>query len=434
MESYMVRRSSIYVTLFVGYFLYYLNRKSFSFLMPYVIEEEGMHRSELGAITSSVSLAYTISKFISGILSDKISARVMFSSGLFLTSVLVLQFTGFRSLQMFMVLWFLNGMAQGGGWPSCSKVLKQWFLPSELGLWWSVLSTSANLAGVVGPICLSFIARDYGWRTAMYIGGVLGIGMSCVSFLMIKNSPAEAGLEPLASSEPTKATSSNKDDASPSGDSATTRDVISSPFLWVISVLFFLTALIAYGIMDWGQLYLIQEIGFENAVGSAFTSSYSIGAIVGSIVAGFVTDRLVARASKNSKSSPRFPWFMFMEAVNLMSIHIFRSLVTIETNKVLILTIGFLFGVAQYGAFSVYGVVAIENAPVHLSGTSHAFAAMACNVGVLMAGYPLTYIAERFDWSVVLMCLEAMSLTSLMILVAARKVEARIGKPSIKVE
>ncbi|XP_022086900.1 glucose-6-phosphate exchanger SLC37A4-like [Acanthaster planci] len=437
MESYTLRRAFIYATLFVGYFLYYLNRKSFSFLMPYVIEEDRMHRSDLGAITSSISLAYTISKFVSGVLSDKVSARVLFSSGLFLASLLVLQFTGFQSLQMLMVLWFLNGIAQGGGWPACSKILKQWFLPSELGLWWSVLSTSANLAGVVGPVCLSVVAKDYGWRTAMYIGGVLGIAMAGASLLLIKNSPSEAGLEPRTAAEATNAPASSKNassDASPSQSSATTRDVIGSPFLWVVSVLFFLTALIAYGVMDWGQLYLIQEVGFENAVGSAFTSSYSIGAIVGSVLAGFVTDRLVARASKNCKTCPRFPWFMFMEGINLMSIHIFRSLVTIDTNEVFILAIGFLFGLAQYGAFSVYGVVAIENAPVHLSGTSHAFAAMACNVGVLMAGYPLTYIAERFDWSVVLMCLEAMSLTSLLLLVAARKVEARIGKPPLKVE
>ena len=49
--------------------------------------------------------------------------------------------------------------------------------------------------------------------------------------------------------------------------SATTRDIIASPFLWIVSILFLLNAHISYGIMDWGQLFLIQEVGFDNTVG-----------------------------------------------------------------------------------------------------------------------------------------------------------------------
>ena len=78
-----------------------------------------------GAITSSISLAYTISKFASGILSDKLSARVMFSTGLMIASLLVLQFTSFNTMNAFMIIMFLNGLAQGGGWPGCSKILKK---------------------------------------------------------------------------------------------------------------------------------------------------------------------------------------------------------------------------------------------------------------------------------------------------------------------
>ncbi|XP_033646641.1 glucose-6-phosphate exchanger SLC37A4-like [Asterias rubens] len=430
MASYMVWRSSIYSTLFVGYFLYYLNRKSFSFLMPYVIEEEGMNKSELGAITSSISLAYTISKFASGILSDKLSARVMFSTGLMIASLLVLQFTSFNTMNAFMIIMFLNGLAQGGGWPGCSKILKKWFLPSELGLWWSVLSTSANLAGVLGPICLAVVAKDYGWRGAMNAGAILGIVWAVVSFLMIKNSPEDVGLQTLTD----KDSQNNKVGPAKVQSSATTRDIIASPFLWIVSILFLLNAHISYGIMDWGQLFLIQEVGFDNTVGSAFMSSYSIGAIVGSIASGYVTDKLIARASKQSKGSPRFIWFLIMEAVNLLFIHMFRTEVNLETSQVFLLLISFVMGVCQYSCFSVYGVVAIENAPAHLSGTSHAFAGMACNVGVLLAGFPLTYLAEMYNWGVVLMYLEIMSLASVFLLIVTRNADARIGKSAKKLE
>lgn len=40
---------------------------------------------------------------------------------------------------------------------------------------------------------------------------------------------------------------------------------------------------------------------------------------------------------------------------------------------------GFLLGVGIYGPMALYGVIATEAAPAHLSGTSHAIVAMASN-------------------------------------------------------
>ena len=40
---------------------------------------------------------------------------------------------------------------------------------------------------------------------------------------------------------------------------------------------------------------------------------------------------------------------------------------------------GFVFGFGIYGPIAVYGVMAIESAPSHLSGTSHATVALAAN-------------------------------------------------------
>lgn len=44
-----------------------------------------------------------------------------------------------------------------------------------------------------------------------------------------------------------------------------------------------------------------------------------------------------------------------------------------------IAAVGALMGCSIYGPISLYGVMAMESAPVHLSGTSHAMAALAAN-------------------------------------------------------
>lgn len=78
-----------------------------------------------GLITSSQSAAYAISKFISGVLSDQMSARWLFSSGLLMVGLVNVVFSWSSTVMAFAGLWFLNGLAQGLGWPPCGKVLRK---------------------------------------------------------------------------------------------------------------------------------------------------------------------------------------------------------------------------------------------------------------------------------------------------------------------
>ena len=81
--------------------------------------------SPAGLITSSQSAAYAISKFVSGVLSDQMSARWLFSSGLLLVGLVNVVFSWSSTVPVFAALWFLNGLAQGLGWPPCGKVLRK---------------------------------------------------------------------------------------------------------------------------------------------------------------------------------------------------------------------------------------------------------------------------------------------------------------------
>lgn len=70
-------------------------------------------------------MAYAISKFISGVLSDHISARWLFSVGLFLVGGINIAFSQSSTVAAFSLLWFINGLGQGCGWPPCGKVLRK---------------------------------------------------------------------------------------------------------------------------------------------------------------------------------------------------------------------------------------------------------------------------------------------------------------------
>ena len=46
-------------------------------------------------------------------------------TGLVLSGGATVLFSTTSSLSMFAALWFLNGFAQGAGWPACAKLLKK---------------------------------------------------------------------------------------------------------------------------------------------------------------------------------------------------------------------------------------------------------------------------------------------------------------------
>nr|XP_054503472.1 glucose-6-phosphate exchanger SLC37A4 isoform X3 [Agelaius phoeniceus] len=255
-------RAAIFAAMFVGYTLYYFNRKTFSFVMPAVMAEVPLGKDDLGLITSSQSAAYAISKFISGVLSDQMSARWLFSSGLLMVGLVNVVFSWSSTVMAFAGLWFLNGLAQGLGWPPCGKILRKWFEPSQFGTWWAILSTSMNLAGGLGPILAALVSMNYDWRKTLSFSGFTCMVVSFVCLVLIKNEPADVGL-------PNIEQGAKKGKKGSSSDNSTLTELLLSPYLWVLSTGY----LVVFGVKtcctDWGQLFLIQERGQSMLVGGA---------------------------------------------------------------------------------------------------------------------------------------------------------------------
>lgn len=156
------------------------------------------NKSNTGLIISSQNLAYAISKFLGGILSDSCSSRLLFSSGLFLSGLATIAFAQSDSVWLFTFLWFLNGFAQGAGWPACAKVLRQWFSPLSFGTWWSILSASANVSGGFSPFIAAYFILHYGWRTSVMISGVVSLVFGILSVFAVVNSPTDVGMPTFA--------------------------------------------------------------------------------------------------------------------------------------------------------------------------------------------------------------------------------------------
>ena len=64
-------RMQVFWGTFLGYATYYLLRKNFSLAMPYIVEESGYTKAQLGIVLTMLSIAYGFSKFVMGNVSDR---------------------------------------------------------------------------------------------------------------------------------------------------------------------------------------------------------------------------------------------------------------------------------------------------------------------------------------------------------------------------
>ncbi|XP_032213022.1 glucose-6-phosphate exchanger SLC37A4 isoform X3 [Mustela erminea] len=447
-QGYGYYRTVIFSAMFGGYSLYYFNRKTFSFVMPSLVEEIPLDKDDLGLITSSQAAAYAISKFVSGVLSDQMSARWLFSSGLLLVGLVNIAFSWSSVVPVFAALWFLNGLAQGLGWPPCGKILRKWFEPSQFGTWWAILSASMNLAGGLGPILATVFAQSYSWRSTLALSGALCVVVSFLCLLLIHNEPADVGLRNL---DPTP----SKGKKGSSKEESTLQDLLLSPYLWVLSTGY----LVVFGVKtcctDWGQFFLIQEKGQSVLVGSSYMSALEVGGLVGSIAAGYLSDRAMAKspgadvaccfwgvtllglypqAGLSIYGNPRHGLLLFMMAGMTVSMYLFRVTVTSDSPKLWILVLGAVFGFCSYGPIALFGVIANESAPPNLCGTSHAIVGLMANVGGFLAGLPFSTIAKHYSWSTAFWVAEVICAASTAAFFLLRNIRTKMGHVPKKAE
>ena len=154
-STYKYWRIRTMYTMYVGYACFYFTRKSFTFVVPQMIQDLHFTKEQIGILGSAFYITYGVSKFLSGMLSDKSSPRYFMAIGLMVTGVANIFFGLSSSLLLLTIFWIINGFFQGWGWPPCARLLTHWYSQSERGVWWGIWNTAHNVGGALIPIIVA---------------------------------------------------------------------------------------------------------------------------------------------------------------------------------------------------------------------------------------------------------------------------------------
>ncbi|MGL4930880.1 MAG: glycerol-3-phosphate transporter, partial [Plesiomonas sp.] len=393
-STYKRMRWQIFAGIFFGYAGYYLVRKNFSLAMPYLVEQ-GFSRGDLGFAMSGVAIAYGLSKFLMGAVSDRSNPRVFLTAGLLMSAAIFL-FMGFvpwatSSITIMFVLLFLNGWVQGMGWPPCGRTMVHWWSQKERGEIVSVWNCAHNVGGgMIGPLFILGMGWFNDWRSAFYVPAAAAVGVAIFAYLTMRDTPQSCGLPPIEEYKNDYPEDySAKNEIELTAKEIFTKYILPNKLLWYIAFANVFVYLLRYGVLDWAPTYLKEVKHFSVDKSSWAYFLYEWAGIPGTLVCGWMSDKVF----KGNRGATGV-FFMILVAI-ATTVYWLNPAGNPTVDMAALVAIGFLI----YGPVMLIGLHALELAPKKAAGTAAGFTGLFGYLGGSVAANAVVgYTVDHFGW------------------------------------
>jgi len=393
-QVYPKYRLKVFLGIFIGYAAYYLVRKNFSLVMPNLIDQ-GYSKSELGWALSAISIAYGISKFIMGSVSDRSNSKIFLSLGLVLSAITMIVmgtipiFTS--SVLIMFILLFLNGWFQGMGWPACGRTMVHWFSVQERGTKMSFWNVAHNIGGgLIGPLAILGLAFFNDWQSTLYFPGIIALSVAILVYFLMEDTPQSCGLPSIEKykedyPEDYHAENSEKELR---GKDIFFKYVFQNRMLWFIAIANAFVYLIRYGVLDWVPTYLSESKNLDITSSGWSYFFYEFAGIPGTILAGWLSDKVF----KGQRAQVSIIYILLV----LLFIFVYWFSYSLLFINISLFAIGFLV----YGPVMLIGVHALDLAPKKAAGTAAGFTGLFGYLGgALFANIAMGHIVDFWGWN-----------------------------------
>ncbi len=405
-------RWRVFAGIFIGYAAYYLVRKNFALAMPDILRDYPQYnKAQLGTAMTGLSIAYGLSKFLMGSVSDRSNPRWFMPLGLLLSCAVLFVFGTVRgiyaSLFLMVALMSLNGWVNGMGWPPCGKSIVHWWSTRERGrtvAYWNVAHNVGN--GTAAPLALLGVWIFSDWNAKFYFNAAVAAALAVWTWFLLRDTPQSCGLPPVEE---------YKNDY-PQNYSAehertfTFREifmehVLPNRFLWFIALANAFAYFVRYGVVDWIPTYQQTAKGFSFKDSSLAWALFEYAAIPGTILCGWMSDKVF--------KGRRAPATIVFMAATLLAVlaYAMNARGPLWIDQAAIIAIGFFV----YGPIMIIGLHALDLVPKKAAGTAAGFTGFFGYVfGSAIAGTGVGWIADRWSWDGVFITMIACCLLTIL--------------------
>lgn len=433
----------------IGYSIFYLVRKNFSFAIPGLTVEYGITKATFGAILAIASFIYGVSKLINGFLADRLNGRWHLVTGLSVSAFVNLIFgagamicaylTGVSNgtvfvnalVLLFAILYVINNAFQGCGFPPCNRLITHWVPPQELATKMSIWNTSHSVGAFIAAILCGYIMGHTGtdmsadpemrarvientknitegmdpaaaqayvdnallnigaWHWAFWIPAFIAILGVIFIIVTLRDTPKSVGLPEL---EGTTTVEVKSEEEKKDFRQFIIKKVILSPVIWILSLSVFFVYVVRLAVLDWGPSFLQESRGLSPALSAWTVAIFEAFGVVGMIVAGIVSDKLFhGRAQRTC----------VLCMVGVILFLILFCVLPQDTNPVILMMVLACIGFFLYGPQALIGVIASNQVTRRGASSANGIIGFVAYLSPLVSGLVFGHIADTSGWELV---------------------------------
>ncbi|MDR0574625.1 MAG: MFS transporter [Tannerella sp.] len=456
-----------------GYALFYFVRKNFSFAIPGLSAEYGITKTSFGIIMTLVTIVYGLSRFLNGLIADRMNARYHMAIGLLLCALANFAFgsgtdistliTGETGGPMFTntmtlifgIILILNNFFQGSGFPPCARLLTHWVPQQELATKMSVWNTSHSIgASLVAILCgyimgtlgtnmshhpetISLIAGNLNvdiadiekmksviesashigaWKWCFRIPAAIALAGSIGLFLSLRDTPSSVGLPEL------HITNKKGKDSSAEYKAFIRKHVFRNKWIWILGIANFFVYIVRFAILDWGPTFLKEAHGMSLAHAGWTVAVFEIFGIIGMLIAGWATDKYL------KGKAHRTCVFCMIGVAVFMTVFLFLPSSVPPWIMIAVLAMAGFF---IYGPQALIGIAAANQATNRAAATANGLAGLFGYASGIVSGIGVGYFVDMISkvnpgksWDYVFMGMISVAVLNIFIFMLMWKAKA----------
>ncbi|WP_294610709.1 MFS transporter [uncultured Gilliamella sp.] len=370
--------------------------------------ELGFDAAAMGWVMSSFGIAYVIGQLPGGWLLDKFgSKRVYFCSIFFWSIFTLLQgtvhfFIGGWAIIMLFTFRFLMGLAEAPSFPGNSRITAAWFPAKERATAVAIFNSAQYFATVIFAPIMGWLTHEYGWQSVFFFMGGIGILVSIVTLVIIRNPKDhpwanEAEIEYITEGGALVDMDGKKSNGKKEGPKLSYLiQLLTNRMLLGVYLGQYCINCLTFFFITWFPIYLatqrgmnIKEVGFAAAIPA-------ICGFVGGISGGVFSDFLMRKTGSLSfaRKTPIILGMLFSMTM------IFCNYVDSIALVILFMSMAF-FG---KGVGALGWAVMADTAPKEMSGLAGGLFNMFGNASSIVSPIIIGYIVAwtgRFEWALV---------------------------------
>ncbi len=285
----------------------YIDRVNISVTARQMMPALGLSDLQMGQIFSAFVFGYALFQVPGGWMGDRWGPRRVLTFAVIWWSI----FTALTAIAptlplvnligimgSLVVVRFLIGIGEAAALPNFNRSIANWHPPQERGLGIGITIGGIGIGSALTPPVTAWIMVNYGWQTAFYAAGLLGLVIALLWYWYATDLPHQHPHVNEAEVAIIEGQDQHKDDVEKS-EKVPWKAILTTPTVWWLTISYTCLGYVAYIYMSWFYLYLVNVRGFAILQGAFFASAPFIAMTIFCPLGGWVTDRLVEKYGLN---------------------------------------------------------------------------------------------------------------------------------------